>query len=772
MLNYNYQSIARKLIKVVKDCKDAHTKKSKSTTKQSPKATSKLRSTVNHVLGDKFAEATYKDADSDVDLDFLPDEEAAPGALGGFQNDSVNAHLNAVHDGTGLSSVPKPTPVPSASAAILQRPLPLNILQQSRSPLSGGMPSLQSPASLPVHHTPLSRVFVKTIGRLGHWKRVLNSRQAVHPVPERSAEVSAFDLELDVEGDLLAVRGGVEQYLKVIEQQPPPPVRVSAPTPPPHDGGDGRGVSQTTAASDARSSTLVDDASDYSFDESVQPRPTTETSVAVTVENETSTPPVSPTKTFKKSQPRSSSSSSSDSSFGSPVRSKPRPPSIDESPKQPPWEFDVVSIDDLDLSDTSSDIHGPVPPPPGLKKQPRKLPLRRDFEFVRRSRESVSSMGITSHRSVVSETSVTSGVEAEKVGNGLFQQWQLNAIVDSLSDNEESGDIDATLRRLEGQINPQKQQEKVSKVDGWVKTIQERMAAGDYTNEAPRFLDDEEGAEDGEPDIDDDTSSAHWSAYNDNEDSMDPTYSVSQGPSSRTSQESVILAAPSTSIIVPVEQNNQLPSNTSSPNRSPGTRPLPEDAVPLEILQGRVLSRPSTSQGPSLYRPASPPAQPTTLTSPMSKFVNSRAHRSWILGYKAQTLVEHFSMIDRELFMGIKFEELVLDDWMSCEEVNILDWVQFLKDRARWKAESRYAHKTSALAAVRARFNLVAHFTLSEVVLAQPHDRPVVVKKFIRIAWVSVFYLLCYHWSLTLSVESVLHQQLQHSDRYYGWLTK
>jgi hypothetical protein len=106
------------------------------------------------------------------------------------------------------------------------------------------------------------------------------------------------------------------------------------------------------------------------------------------------------------------------------------------------------------------------------------------------------------------------------------------------------------------------------------------------------------------------------------------------------------------------------------------------------------------------------------------------------LGYKAQTLVEHFSMIDRELFMGVKFEELVLDDWMSCEEVNILDWVQFLKDRARWKAESRLTHKTSALAAVRARFNLVAHFTLSEVVLTHPHERALLVKKFIRIAWV------------------------------------
>jgi hypothetical protein len=742
MLNRHYQSIVRKLIKVVKDCKEAHTRKGKSSTKQSTNTASKLRSTASHVLGDKFAEATYKDADSDLDLDFFPDEEKVSNTAGGFQRDPVNAHLSAVHDGTGLASIPKPALVPSASAAILQQPLPLNILQQSRALVSGGnMPFLQSPASLPAHHhTSLSRVFVKTIGRLGHWKRVLNSRHVVRPAPEGSTPVSAFDLELNAEGDLLAVRGGVEQYLKIIEQQPPPPVRVSAPTPPPDNSGE-RGVSHTVTVSEARSSTVVgDDPPPNCIDSgSIQQRPITGTSDAITAENEMFTPSVSPAKTFKKSHIRRSSGSSSNSSFGSPIHLKSKPSAVlVPARERTRLEFDVVSIDDLDLSDTSSDVHGAVPAPPGLKKLPRKLPLRRDFEFVRRSRESVSSMGITSHRSVVSEASVASGGEPEKAGGGLFQQWQLNAIVDSLSDNEESGDIDATLRRLEGQINPLKQQEKVSKVDGWVKTIQERMAAGDYTNEPPRFLDDEEGAEDGEPDIDDDVGSAHWSESNDIEDGTGPANSISQGPSSRTSQESVVLIAASTSALAPTADQNESTSNASSPAspHRPGARPLPEEAVPLEILQGRVPSRPSTSRGPSLNQPASPTAQTSNFSFVISKSMHNRAHRSWILGYKAQTLVEHFSMIDRELFMGVKFEELVLEDWMSCEEVNVLDWTQFLKDRARWKAEGRWTHKTSALAAVRARFNLVAHFTLSEVVLTQPQERALVVKKFIRIAWV------------------------------------
>jgi len=89
--------------------------------------------------------------------------------------------------------------------------------------------------------------------------------------------------------------------------------------------------------------------------------------------------------------------------------------------------------------------------------------------------------------------------------------------------------------------------------------------------------------------------------------------------------------------------------------------------------------------------------------------------------------------------MGVKFEE-VLDDWMSSEDVEVLDWAQFLKDRARGKLDPEWADKISALGAVRARFNLMTKFVVSEVVLSQPSERPALVAKFIRIAWNS--YLL------------------------------
>ena len=39
---------------------------------------------------------------------------------------------------------------------------------------------------------------------------------------------------------------------------------------------------------------------------------------------------------------------------------------------------------------------------------------------------------------------------------------------------------------------------------------------------------------------------------------------------------------------------------------------------------------------------------------------------------------------------------------------------------------------------VRGRFNLLANFVLSEIVLTHPSERAVVINKFIRLAWVRI----------------------------------
>ena len=693
--------------KVVKDCKKAHTR---STSKPKPRTTVKQtqgkQDKQEHVLGEKFAEATRKpdvdDEDSDVDLDFLPEE----GTLPGFQIDPVNAHLSAIHVGAGLSPT-RPTSIPLSSMSILQR------TDRAPGPESdSGVPFVQTSATLPIHHNALSRVFVKTIGRLGRWKRVLNSRSVGRTPLGACADVSAFDLELTVSGDLLSVNGGVEQYLKMIEPKEHPSSTQTAPL---------LDISRAVISTLPPPSPLPHnepppDYSEPSHEEPALLQNPIPSSSPVAEDNTRAASFGAADEVELSDRPVSSRSSSTDS-LGVPLTSgKTFPP-----PEQNPWQFDVVSIDELDLSDTSSDDHvGRPPAPPGLRKVPRRLPLRRDFEFVRRS-ESVSSMGIASHDSVSGPSSTVSSMLGL---GGSIQQWQMNALVDSLSNDEETGDVEAALRRLEGQINPQKQQEKVSKVDGWVRTIQERMAAGDYGDDQPRFSDDEDegGGNEESPDVVEDYGAASASR----DEAVTPSalsISLTNSQHSEVSDtNNGVLELASSPIPTQTSHDISSPPQSSSPTYSSDTKP----AYEVETQQGRVLSRPSTSSSKRL-----------SLSNRFGNPEAPRVHRSYILGYRAEILAEHFSMIDRELFMGVKFEELVSNDWMACEEVNVLDWAQFLKDRALWKAESRWPEKTSALAALRARFNLIANFTLSEVVLTQPNERAPLVGKFIRIAWVS-----------------------------------
>lgn len=729
--------IVRRLIKVVKQCKQAHTR-----TRSIPKIRPRSKRVEPadekrmHLLGEKFAAATRKsvveDEDSDVDLDFLPDQAAFTDSSSIFHPDAANAHLSTAHVGAGLS--------PTGPASI---PFSLSILQRTDhapGPIQDpDVPFVQN-AAMPIHHSALSRAFVKTIGRLGRWKRVLNSRAIARTA---CADVSAFDVEMAVSRDLLTVNDGVEDYLAslgprtttsaAIQHKPAStvvPGLSDAPVPP--------SLFLPTSATDDHPPKLVPDMPIAIH------RPDLHNAVVENVDD--SKPEVTDHEMSEPVDNAASFRSSSTDSFGSPLASGKLP--LFPPLEQAPWQFDVASIDDLDFSDTSSDFRVVTNPtsPPGLRKPPRKLPLRRDFEFVRR--ETVSSMGIVTRESRSNASSVVSSPSATGFG-GNIAQWQINSLIDSLSADEEAGDVEDALRRLEGQINPEKQQEKASKVDGWVRTMLERMVTGDYVDEKPRFLEDDPEYE---------------NVHNQSFDSLDERDSASQADeaivpvpsvpeSSQPSGGDGEVASAKTPIATQI--THFAPTTTTSSPTRPDAKPAPEDAVPLEILQSRVPSRPSTA---------------SSQKAPISRFGNpeaTRIHRSWLLGIRTAVLANHFAMIDRDLFMGVKFEELVLDDWMRCEEVNVLDWTEYLNDRARWRAESRFADKTTALAAVRGRFTLMANFTISEIVLTPPNERPLLVAKFIRIAWKS--YLMCNFASLVAIITGLQSDWVTRAMRRSSW---
>ncbi|KAF9468282.1 hypothetical protein BDZ94DRAFT_1317952 [Collybia nuda] len=763
------RNIVRKLMKVAKECKQVHTR---SPTVNKPRASSAPSKPTpgnkEQLFGAGFAAATQKpsidDDESDVDLDFLQDDSTSD-IPSGYLHDSANAHLSAahMHGGAAGFAPTRPVSIPFSSFSILQR------TEHAPGPAEFDSPFVQNAAALPIPHGALSRAFVNTIGRLGRWRRVLNSRSVSRTSLGGCADVSAFDLEGNIPRELLNANGGAKRFLGVVGPPPKsfstkPTVTdsrnsVSASTPkhvPEIHGASGNPPLPTLSIPTPYPSAMIDESSDALT--------TTSEMTSDDTTRETS-PPSSPTTETESiisdqgsyvqrvNLPNSSESndravsfrSSSTDSLGTPLTHGGLAPTFPPL-AEPQWRFPIASIEDVDLSDTSSDMHVSPASPPGLRRQPRKLPFRREFEFVRRP-DTVSSMGLTSHESMMSTASSAMSSPSGVGFGGNIAVWQMNALIDSLSNDEETGDVEDALRRLEGQINPREQQEKASKVDGWVRTMRERLAAGDYEDEEFRIIDDEDNEQE------DPVSGTFY------DHDSDRPHSISVlAPSQTESSDSSNMDGTTDSMDTPVPtQTSHMvppPPGLDSPTR-PEAKPAPEDAVPLEILQSRLSSRPST---PSSRRPS-------MLLFGTSE--STRSHRSFILGHQTAELARHFAMIDRELFMGVKFEELVLDDWMNCPEVDVLDWAQYLKDRARWKAENRYHDKTSALAAVRARFNLLANFTISEIVLTQPSERPVLVGKFIRIAWKA--YLMTNFSTLVAIITALQNEWVTKAMRKPSW---
>ncbi|TCD60852.1 hypothetical protein EIP91_009401 [Steccherinum ochraceum] len=688
-------NLVRKLRKVVMDCRDAHTRKGRHTRPSTDRsnANSYTLSALGDLSDGHFAESLRKainqEDDDDIDLDF-----------DGHESKGQAFRINA-------SSILAKNPNTSVDLALLRQPLLLALLQHGKQAAPTTTPAPGN-LTLPVPHSAISRAIVNTMGRLGRWKRVLNARNQARAPLGSCVDVSSFDYEgSDLGSDFMLMSGGVEQYLKALDTQ----------------------TIQTGTSFDLSSTSSLP---------SIEMPPVSSNDAVTPTLSAAQPPPyheIKPDATPDVELPDTEPATARPSTDGESLLS-PAVPSLSHAAttvsslserysggsanSRRRWPLDVVSLDEMDLSDLSSDEDEEVapPPPPGLRKLQRRLPNRRDFEFVRRSVDSVSSMGIQTHRSVMSAGSssiMSSGSNsAIELGAGIHD-WQVKALVDDLSDDGEEGDIEAALRRLEGQINQDQQRQKLSKVDGWVRSIRDRMAHGLYGPDRSRYPSDDE--ED----------------YGQVQDPAETSFSRSS-ISSRSSMKSAI--SPPTASSPPTDDpstsNVAVPATPAKSARS-GQE---EGAIPAEILSSRMASsgsRPSTSHGPVTSSPASQRMDPRGFAPPSNKFFR-KGHRSFVESVSSKDLVEHFSLIDRDLFCNLDFEELVARDLKSTSEhASVLDWSEFLKVRARAKLEG--IPVADPLAVIRARFNLVATFVISEIVLTHPGDRHKIIAKFIRVAF-------------------------------------
>jgi hypothetical protein len=142
-------------------------------------------------------------------------------------------------------------------------------------------------------------------------------------------------------------------------------------------------------------------------------------------------------------------------------------------------ETETISIDDADLSDSSSESEI-------VRRPPRRLPNRRDLEFAAAEfsaarTDSVSSLGAPSTvPSIQSALSASDPTTPDHTG-GPIQAWQIDFLGEESDDEAGPGDAEAALQRLEGQIDAEAQRLRDSKVDKWLKRVQElslKRAAG------------------------------------------------------------------------------------------------------------------------------------------------------------------------------------------------------------------------------------------------------------------------------------------------------
>jgi Gdp/GTP exchange factor required for growth at low temperatures len=399
---------------------------------------------------------------------------------------------------------------------------------------------------------------------------------------------------------------------------------------------------------------------------------------------------------------------------------------------------EIMSIDNM-LSETDDESIAPA------RRGPKRLPNRRDFEFIHRSASPSENSHQSRNRSSASSHNSDSASERQYIiGAGGIQAWHLEFIE---SDDEEPGGVEAAMRRLEGQIDKDRQKHKEVKVDGWLKQVKKRLENGDANSVSTRS----------------DRSTRSSVAEADTSGDLAPEASASNA----NIPESIASVAIS---VEEAEPQNGTPHALHTPQTGDSLTPTHDHVTELPALPMEHSSRPQSPRAPTFLNgaPDHPPIpqpmfkghRPTQSLGHKQSFIKIGApravisnkytpsaipplHRSFILINRSQQLAEHFTMIERDLFMGIKFEDLVSSSIDASEVsgvMDVLDWNVYMRERTKLRGEAKKGIDVTVptdLAAVEARFYLMVKFTASEILLTQSQERPALVSKFIRLAFVS-----------------------------------
>lgn len=422
----------------------------------------------------------------------------------------------------------------------------------------------------------------------------------------------------------------------------------------------------------------------------------------------------------------------------------------------------IVQIDDIDFSSDEDDG--------AVRRALRRLPGARDLRMAnnlndlyrysngqatnRQSFDSLSSLGqVYQNRGSVpslypgsSSLGRTSGLQAARfvdlfdpdealIGFELVRGFRAE---DFASDDEEPGDVQEALRRLEGIIDDDKKEARAKRVQA----LWEQSRAREALNLQGQQFDD---GNDDNGDISN-AASADRSHASDVQRASVVSKARSNGRRASVASNSRSIQVPPPAATIRPRSRAATGAHLSSspPHTLPPTvtssngRP----AIP-ETWARALLAHQLMSSGHGVPRQQQDqqwiPARSVGLAPPL--------HRSFLLEYKSDLIAQQFSLIEAELVRSVTWRELAGAGWKRREHSSeVLDWQAFYQARVRSKA----AHNASthsrphlpaeaesgAVEAIVARFNLTCNWVASEIVLTRSlDDRAALVCKLIRVAW-------------------------------------
>ncbi|CBQ69483.1 conserved hypothetical protein [Sporisorium reilianum SRZ2] len=462
----------------------------------------------------------------------------------------------------------------------------------------------------------------------------------------------------------------------------------------------------------------------------------------------------------------------------------------------------IVQIDDIDLSSDEDDF--------AVRKALRRLPGARDLrqantirdlasQPVAPGRASIDSMSSSMFQQPTTTRHVHMGsfamghTRGVSVDSALFVSEQLGSMPAALqpapqiittvqsemldpdealqgyelvkgfrlddieSDDEEPGDVEAALRRLEGIIDEDRQKEKAKRVERLWQRSMARNAKADAALDTDKNADIRRSQASilskGErtlsssltggslADAEDEASNA--SAHPCDRSMDEPHHSKHRQPSAvqpRTvrAQSSFLDLRDSSDAS---DSEEHIEDRLSSAQQHPAAKQLAPTTSQGEVAQTR-----QRSNSADLARQPATLAQkqrlgPNLLGSPKRGLAPvPPVHRSFLLSYRSESVARQMCLIEAELLRSVTWDELASSRWRERRfGAEVTDWESFYRDRVRDRLEAQRLgemHQERAVEAIVARFNLTANWVASEVVLTQNIDeRAAVISKLIRIAW-------------------------------------